>query len=393
MSAIRFQIFVLEWWDGRVQSMEPTPEWTWKSAILDKNATIRDGIKAIDTGRSQVALVVDADDRLLGIITDGDVRRALLAGRQLSEPITAIMRADPIIGRLGIAHNDAVSVMRRHNVAHLPIVDNDGRIAGLELIREVSPVNQDVCAVIMAGGFGKRLAPLTDRMPKPLLPIGEIPMIERIICSLVRAKVTRIVVSVFHMSDQVRAFCGDGSKWGAHITYIEENEPRGTAGALSLLDERPNRCLIVINCDILTNLNFESLLYFHYQQENRATMCVREQQYQLNYGIVKFDGPYVVEIDEKPVHKYFINAGIYVLNADVLDLIPKSGYFDMPNLLRMLADRDTPPAAFMIREHWLDIGTHEEFEKAHALAAIVDKSEPSHDQVSLLQSVSPPKSQ
>ena len=323
--------------------MQNAPQRMWEKAILPATATIRDGVEAIDHGGSQIALITDTAGHLIGILTDGDVRRALLKGQKISDPISTIMRINPIIGRPGLNHAEALAEMRKYNIAHLPIVAEDGRLVGLEWLGRNLQFSDQVYAVVMAGGFGKRLAPLTDKTPKPLLTIGDMPMIERIIRSLVKAQVTRVIVSVFHMAEQVRAFCGDGSQWGAQVTYIEENEPRGTAGALSLIDERPGRCMIVINGDILTNLSFDSLLEYHHQQGNRATMCVREQRYQLQYGILKFDGPYVVEIDEKPVHSYFINAGIYVLNSDVLDLIPKSGYFDMPSLLRSLAELDTPP--------------------------------------------------
>lgn len=336
-------------------------------SVASPQATIEQVTAAVDRGGRHIALILDENQVLRAIMTDGDLRRAQLAGARADMPAFRYAASRPVIAAPSQPHSDYIRLLRKNNIMQLPLVDRDGRLVDV-ILRDLQPIEQtDTWAVIMAGGFGKRLAPLTDRTPKPLLPVGGIPMIERIIRSLRDSGIRTIVISVFHMSSQVRDFCGDGSRWGVRIIYIEERTPRGTAGALALLKERPRDHLIVINGDILTNISFRGLLNFHREQEHVATMCVHEQRHRVQYGVVKFDGLYIREIQEKPIHSYFVSAGIYVFNPDVLDLIPENQYYDMPSLFRALTETDARPGAFPIRELWLDIGTMADYEKAQNL--------------------------
>lgn len=338
----------------------------WRRTVVSLTASLGDAARSMDTHGMQVATVLDASGRLAGILTDGDLRRALLNGGSLETPVSLVANLAPKKMQGPISRTEALSIMNRLDIAHLPIVDERGCLIGLEFLRDASIAPDRVCAVIMAGGFGKRLAPLTDEVPKPLLPVEGQPMIEYLIKSLVDNGITRIVVSVFYHAAKIKAFCGDGSRWGADISYIQETEPRGTGGALSLLESRPQDQLLVVNSDILTSLDFSALLHFHREQGNMATMCVREQEFQIRYGVVTFEGPYVTDIVEKPVQSYFINAGIYVLDPSALDLVPPSGHFDMPSLLKRITQAGYRTNAFPLREYWLDIGTLTDYKTAQS---------------------------
>jgi dTDP-glucose pyrophosphorylase len=338
----------------------------WIRATVQIDASVRDAIRTIDECGLQIALVVGPDMQLAGLVTDGDVRRAMLRGIELSAPVEKIMNRNPKTGAAAIGRISAVETMRAADIEHLPLVDRDGRLVGVEMLHSgPSEVENDYCAVIMAGGFGKRLSPLTDFVPKPLLKIGDRPILERIIDSLAHQGFKRLFISVNYKAQMIRDFCGDGSQWGVRISYLEEREPRGTAGALALLPKSCRRC-VVMNGDILTDLNFRALIEFHDQQNSPATMCVREQRTQIQYGVVQFDGPFVSDIVEKPYHSCFINAGIYVFDERGLALVPETGYFDMPTLFKQLVEEGQRPGAFPIREFWLDIGTPADFKLAQS---------------------------
>jgi NDP-sugar pyrophosphorylase family protein len=218
----------------------------------------------------------------------------------------------------------------------------------------------------MAGGFGRRLAPITDRMPKPLVPVNDKPILEHTIIALAQHKLSRIFISVNYKREMIKDHFRDGSKWGVQIEYLEENEPRGTAGALSLMPRNggaPSQVL-VINGDILTNLDFTALLDFHGQQGNPATMCVRQHSTPIPYGVVQFDGPHMEQIVEKPEHVCFISAGVYVLSSTAIEKIPTDGFFDMPELFKVLMRDGKRPGVFPLREVWVDIGSHKDLARA-----------------------------
>jgi dTDP-glucose pyrophosphorylase len=337
----------------------------WKGATVQDDASLRDAVMAMDACGLRIVLVVDAEMRLIGLLTDGDVRRALLRGAELDTPVQKAMNRGPRTAPAPVSRSSAVAIMRAANIAHLPVVDGFGRLIGLEMLfSEEQEIDSDYCAVIMAGGAGKRLSPLTDRVPKPLLKVGDRPILQRIIESLVEHGFKRLFVAVNYKAGMIKEFCGDGARWGVDIAYLEEQEPRGTAGALALLPEKLGCRCVVVNGDILTGIDYRALIEFHEQQNNPATICVREQRTQFQYGVIQFDGPFVSDIIEKPYHSCFINAGIYVLDERGLALVPKHGYFDMPSLFKRIVSQGHRAAAFPIREFWLDIGTHTDFEAA-----------------------------
>lgn len=339
---------------------------TLRKATISEFANLRAAIQAMDVAGLQIVLIEGQTGRLLGIITDGDLRRAILRGLSYDVRAIDVANCRPVVARLPISRTAALSIMRENNIAHLPLVDEAGCVVGLETMWEHLGEVSDTWAVVMAGGLGTRLAPLTDAVPKPLLPVGGQPIIERIVRSLIASGIRRIFLSVNYRAEMIRSHFGDGGEFGVQIEYLHEAEPRGTAGALSGLPEMPPGQLLVMNGDILTGIDFGSLLEFHRQHGGPATMCIREHKVLIDYGVVQFDGPYISEIVEKPFHSCFINAGIYVLGGHALSLIPSEGRYDMPALFKKLVSDGLRPGVFPVREFWLDIGTPLDYRRAQA---------------------------
>lgn len=339
----------------------------WRKSIIGSEAVLSDAIGAINDGGFDIALVADGDGRLLGTITDGDVRRGLLRGLDMGAPVAEIMNAKPMTAAPNAARPQLLKTMRQAMLRQIPLLDGGGRVVGLVHMRDLtSPVAaRDNWIVLMAGGLGERLRPLTEDTPKPLLNVGDKPLLETILESFVAQKFRRFYISVNYMADAIKRHFGDGSRWNVDIRYLEEDRRLGTAGALRLMPTLPKNPLIVMNGDLIAQINFQDLLDYHDQQKSRATMCVRQYDFQVPFGVVGIDGNRIRAIDEKPVHRFLVNAGIYVLDPDLIDLIPESEYFDMTDLFaRVVADKHGT-AAFPIHEYWLDIGRNEDLDRAN----------------------------
>jgi NDP-sugar pyrophosphorylase family protein len=314
----------------------------------------------------RIVLVVDKENRLLGTITDGDIRRALMAGSAMSSLATSVMQKNPIAVNQGDSRRKALQIMREKDLLHLPVLDAKGVVVGLETVRDLLFKEQRPNPVLlMAGGLGKRLYPLTREVPKPLLPVGEKPILQTILEQLAEGGFSQFFLAVHYRSEQVRAHFGDGSKWGVRIEYLEERQPLGTAGALSLLDQTMiDAPLLMMNGDLLTRRDFGQLVDFHGEHGGLATMCVREYDFQIPYGVVHGDGDQVTDIIEKPVQKFFVNAGIYILEPELLGQCRPDEAIDMPDLLRQVVNDGRKVSMFPIHEYWLDIGRMEEYERA-----------------------------
>jgi dTDP-glucose pyrophosphorylase/CBS domain-containing protein len=338
-----------------------------KTLTVPPTATIHEAMRVIDEASMQICFVVDEQFKLLGSVTDGDIRRAILHSVALDQPVSMVMNPNPVVGTPDDSTPQLLAMMAQRGIRQLPLVDGSGAFLSLvtrdELTKE-SP-GRDNWVVIMAGGLGSRLRPLTDHMPKPLLQVGRRPLLETIIDSLVAHEFQQIFISVNYLADKIKNYFGDGSRFGARITYVEETQRMGTAGALGLLPARPTRPFLVINGDVLTKVNYGSLLSFHQDQGAVATMGVREYEFQVPYGVVNTNGLSITSIDEKPVHTFLINAGLYVLSPEALDLIPGNGFFDMPDLFRLAVSRGMTTQAFPIREYWMDIGKPDDFARAN----------------------------
>lgn len=333
--------------------------------IISPDASLRDAVAAIDRGARQVALVVDGDTRLVAVVTDGNIRRGLLRGLTLDAPVADVMNRTPTTAHIEDGVEAARRLMSDRHLHHVPIVDAERRLVDLLWIDDVTRTERKSTPVIlMAGGLGMRLRPLTEKVPKPMLPIGGRPILEQIIESFADQGFVRFTLSVNYLGEIIREHFGDGRALGVEIDYIEEPERMGTAGALSLLPERPEEPVIVMNGDLLTSVRFDALLRFHQETGATATLCARQFDMQVPYGVIDADGTRLRGIVEKPVHRHFVNAGIYVLSPAVFDGLDRGQSLDMPDLLSGLARSETTVSVFPIREYWLDIGRMEDLELA-----------------------------
>lgn len=336
-----------------------------EDSLLQGDARLRDAIKAIDHSAHKIALVVDAENRLLGTITDGDVRRALLSGADMETVVTGFMYADPVTARAETL-DEATEAARRRSISKLPVLDNDGRVTGIHVIEGAgTEPDAENIVVLMAGGLGKRLRPLTNDAPKPLLDVGEKPLIETIVDRLVENGFRKIYFALRYKAEMVEEHFGDGKKWAAEFRYIHEPAPLGTAGALGLLPERPDAPFIVMNADLLTKIDLRQLLEFHADAGSTATMAVRAYDFEIPYGVVTTQNHRITGIEEKPVQQIFVNAGIYVINPEALNLIKKDERLDMPDLFNALIKDGQHTSAFPIREYWIDVGRMEDYRRAN----------------------------
>lgn len=338
----------------------------WESILILSDTTVIETMQIIDESSLQFAAVVDERNCLLGTVTDGDIRRGILSGITLDSKIELVMNTSPLVERVGKNIEAYHMLMKEKKLKQLPIVTADNQIHEilfLEHLSYVSPKNNTV--VLMVGGLGTRLYPLTEHSPKPMLKVGEKPILQTIIESFKSFGFTNFIFSVNYKKEIIKDYFQDGSEFGVKIEYIEENKRMGTAGALSLIKEKLTDTFFVMNGDLLTKINYEQLLDFHEKNNSQATMCVREYEYQIPYGVIEIDNHCLLNIEEKPVHKEFVNAGIYTLNPNVLQYIPEDQFFDMPNLFKKIVEMNNQDVAvFPVREYWLDIGRIDDYEKA-----------------------------
>lgn len=334
------------------------------SALIDPGASITEAVQRLDLAGTGALLLGDGGRRLRGLLTDGDVRRALLRGVSFDQPCSSIATAEPVCIEEGVSAAEALRTMNQRQVDHLPVLDLDGRVTGFLLRRDlVRDEGVAVSAVIMAGGFGSRLRPLTDHVPKPMLPVGDRPLLERTIARLRDSGIRRVNVTTHHLADQITSHFGDGEAMGVEITYVSEESPLGTCGGLRLVEEFKEPVL-VINGDILTGVNFGDLVGFHRKHGADATVCVRKYDVQVPYGVVEVDGIWLRGVQEKPSVGFFVNAGIYLLEPTVQRYIPEGKRFDMTDLFaRLLAD-GRRVATFPIVEYWLDVGQPADYAQA-----------------------------
>jgi dTDP-glucose pyrophosphorylase len=338
----------------------------WKKTIVAPTAPITEAIRIIDASSLQICLVVDADETLLGTITDGDIRRAILKMVPLTDAVTAIMNANPISGAAGQSRASLLTLMRSRRIHQLPILDSHGHVLDLMLLEDLIQSDRpDNWVVLMAGGLGTRLRPLTEDTPKPMLKVGSKPLLEIILDNLIKQGFHRFYISVNYLGEVIKDHLGDGSRLGVDIRYLDETKRLGTAGPLSLIAAPLDKPLVVMNGDLLTKVDMRRLLAFHTEHDARATLAVRDYEFQVPYGVVRVEQNEVVAIDEKPVHSFFVNAGIYVLEPEVVGGIPKDTFFDMPTLFERLMAEGRKTVAFPVREYWLDIGRMDDFTQAN----------------------------
>ncbi|WP_420799129.1 nucleotidyltransferase family protein [Metasolibacillus meyeri] len=337
----------------------------WKDAVIKENFTILEAMRAIDKSTLQFAVVIDEKEYLLGTVTDGDIRRGILQGQELGISITSIMNKNPTTSVYGREIHEYKQLMRSKQLRQLPVVDENNKIIDIIFMDKFDTCRNENTVILMLGGLGTRLRPLTNDIPKPMLKIGNKPILETIVESFKQYGYTNFIFSVNYKKEIIQEYFRRGEAFDVTIEYIEENIRMGTAGALSLLKKRPSSPFFVMNGDLLTQINFEQLMQFHIEHNTMATMCVIEYEYQIPYGVIETVGTDLVDIKEKPVKRCFINAGIYVLNPEVFDYIPNNQFYDMPALFEELIKRGEKTSVFPIHEHWLDIGRVDDFNRAN----------------------------
>lgn len=338
----------------------------WESTLIGPEATLEEAIATLDREALRIVMVVSAERRLLGTLTDGDVRRALLKHMTLDVPVAEVMCITPRTAARDWSKERILADMEKYQLLQLPVVDQEGRVIGLETLHDLlNKRHRDNPVFLMAGGFGTRLQPLTHNCPKPLLKVGEKPILELILENFVNAGFHRFFISTHYMPEMIREHFGDGSQWGVSIRYIHEEEPLGTGGALGLLPhDEIDQPLFMMNGDLLTTLNFQNLLEFHQDHSGVATMCVREYEHCVPYGVIQSEGHRICSMVEKPVHRFFINAGIYLLSPDLVKSVAPGVRVDMPTLLEREIANGNDVNMFPVHEYWLDIGRMEDFKRA-----------------------------
>ena len=339
----------------------------WEKVLIKPGNTIREALAAINSEILRIALVVDDRQRLTGIVTDGDVRRGLLNGCSLSDSVVNVINTDFVSAGADSTREELIGLMEKHDVLSIPLLE-EGVLVGLETLHRVleKPVIENP-VFILAGGFGRRLHPLTDNCPKPMLKVGDRPILETLLRSFASAGFVNFYFATHFMPDKIRSHFGNGEKWGVSIRYLYEESPLGTGGALGLLsDNPPDKPMIVMNGDILTKVDFNRLLEYHQQNGADATMCVREHTHQVPFGVVDGLDGQIVRMVEKPTYQHFINAGIYVINGDIVREVPKNQRIDMPTLLEQEIAKQRRVLMFPIHEYWLDVGRMNDFNKAQA---------------------------
>jgi dTDP-glucose pyrophosphorylase len=339
----------------------------WTKTFVREDSTLRDVMAAIDAAELQIALVVDDDTRLKGVITDGDIRRALLAGMTLETPARDFMTRRPKTASPDMKQAAIERLMYAHSLQQIPVVDERGTIVSLALHGRLLPRDRiDNEVVLMVGGLGSRLGALTKRIPKPLLRLGDKPILEIIVDGLLTQGFYRFRLAVNYKAELIERHFGNGRRWGAEIDYLREPKRLGTCGALSLMADPPAEPFLVMNGDIISKVQFKDLLDYHQTHGGAATMVVREYSIQIPFGVTHLDDRRVYALSEKPTERFFVNGGVYVLDPVCLSLIPKDTYFDMTTLLEKLLDRGMGVYSFLVGGHWLDIGGAADLQQAHA---------------------------
>lgn len=334
-----------------------------KLAVKPKTSLV--DVLTILNKRPWIVLVVNDESKLLGTITDGDVRRALISGKSMESLALDVMQKDFIsVSTKQLKDIDLIKLMNEKGISQIPIIDEFGILVDLRLLDEKAPTETfSTPVVIMAGGLGTRLRPLTDNCPKPMLKVDGKPMLEIIIESLIQQGFVNFYLAINYLGEQIVSYFKDGSHLGVNIFYMKENKRLGTAGALSLLPQL-DESMIVMNGDVLTTTDYKGLLSFHHKQGGLMSVCVREHQTEVPYGVIDLDGGEVSGFIEKPRYNDFVNAGIYSINPEVLKYLEYSEYKDMPELMKDLLQDGKKISAFPLHEYWMDIGMHSEFKQA-----------------------------
>lgn len=342
----------------------------WRRATVRLDGTIEAVVRSLNETGLQIALIVSDDMALVGTVTDGDIRRGLLRGLDLASPVDSIVYTQPLVVTTDFSRDMVLHLMQANRIRQLPIVDEQRRVVGLHTWDALlTPGTRENLMVIMAGGKGTRLRPHTEHCPKPLLPVGDKPMLEHIIGRARDSGFTRFVLAIHYLGHMIEDAFGDGASLGVTIEYIREESALGTAGALSLLVPRPSSAFLVTNGDVLTDVRYDELLEFHLRHGAAGTMAVRLHEWQHPFGVVRTDGVDITGFDEKPVSRSHINAGIYALEPAALDQLVAGEPCDMPTLFTRLREQSGRTIVYPMHEPWLDVGRDDDLTRARKQAS------------------------
>jgi len=349
-----------------VNAIPPRGPEPWRRVLVARDATVQDAIRSLDETGLQIVIVVEADGVLVGTVTDGDIRRGILRGAVLTSPLSEVLHRDSLVVPPHLGREAVMQLMQANKVRQLPVVDPGGCVVGVHLWDELAlPVERPNLMILMAGGRGIRLHPHTEQCPKPLVSVAGRPMLEHIIERAKKSGFSRFVVALHYLGDMIEEYFGDGSTWGVEISYLREQSPLGTAGALRLLDPRPDVPFLVSNGDVLADVRYSEILDFHEQHGAAGTMAVRVHEWQHPFGVVRTNGVDIVGFEEKPVSRTHINAGIYVMEPATVDLIARGEACDMPTLFTRIQGIGRT-IVYPMHEPWLDVGQADDLTQAQS---------------------------
>jgi dTDP-glucose pyrophosphorylase len=329
----------------------------WEDSIIKINTPIRLAIERINKAGIKIALVLDKNHRLLGTVTDGDFRRGILNGLTLEDSVEKIMNKNPLTVNKGTSRLEVLKLMNDSNILQIPIVDKKNLVIGLHLWNDISiQTKYSNIMVIMAGGRGSRLHPKTENRPKPMLLVAGVPILEHIIIRARSQGFNHFIIAVNYLSQVIEDYFKNGNKFGVKIEYLHEDSPLGTAGALSLISNRPEGPFIVTNGDVITDINYSDFLEYHTAHNAGVTVAIHTHEFQIPYGVLQINGFEVESYKEKPIVSSLINAGVYALDPDILDYVTEPKFRDMPEILNISRDLKKKVIVYPLYESWIDIG-------------------------------------
>lgn len=340
----------------------------WRNAVISPNSKIRDAIMRLNSAGLKICLVADEGGRLVGTLSDGDIRRGLLRGLKIDDPLKDIIRSNCLVVTADLTYDVVLQLMTGNKIQQIPIVDELHRLIGLHLWDDITqPIDRDNRFVIMAGGRGQRMMPNTEGCPKPMLEIAGKPMLLHIIERAKLQGFSNFIISVHYLGEIIQNYFMDGKKFGVNISYLKEDLPLGTAGALSYLPDSGDGIPIVVsNGDVITDINYGELVDFHSRQGAAGTMAVRGHEWQHPFGVVTTSGVDIVAFEEKPITYTYINGGIYALDSKVLALLTKGEYCDMPELFQRIQKKNKRVVAYPMHESWIDVGRPDDLKKINS---------------------------
>lgn len=335
---------------------------------INKEASIIEALRLIDKNAKGILIVVDEEGKVLGTITDGDIRRAILKDISVNTSIKELYNKNSTFAFANTTKNELKKLFINKKLKFIPVVDGFSRLIGyyeLDDFIDYCSIEKDNPVIIMAGGLGTRLKPLTDNMPKPMLKVGNKPILQTIIEQFREYGFRNIFIAVNYKSEMIKNYFRDGKDFDVSITYIEEKKRLGTAGAIKLAEKYLNNQAIVINGDILTNINFHNLLKYHADNNFSMTIGSRQYEMQVPYGVLNVNDTKVMSLQEKPVYSYVVSGGVYVLNPEATKYIPENEYYDITELINRLIEHNEAIGSFPIKDYWMDIGKIEDYYKAN----------------------------